>query len=418
MKRVLLLLLSWAWLIASDLTLEIVKEVGAKPAVVIEDATLSVDGRIDRKLFKLLVGDLEVSAHFNVDHTKNLANFSDAVDYLKYKEKDFLIRYRLYYDDLGKLNLEANAYNIKSGIKLFNKNYRISDNDRFAFLAHHLIYDFNKAVGYDDVSFLKSFVIFSKYTAPKRADIVISDYTLTYQKTVVHGGLNLFPKWADKQHRTFYYTQIKDKPTLYLVDIYKGTRQKILSSEGMLVCSDVSQDGTKLLLTMAPNMQPDIYLYDRFTRNLQRITRYPGIDVNGNFVENGQKVVFVSDRLGYPTIFAKRIGSRAVQRVVYHGRNNSACSTFGDYVVYSSRETDNAFGRNTFNLYLVSTTSDYIRRLTANGVNIFPRFAPDGETILYIKEYGRQSGLGLIRLKYNKSYLYPLSIGKIQSIDW
>lgn len=418
MKKVLLLLFYSILLVASDLTLEIVKEVGTKPTVVIEDATVSVDGRIDGKLFKLLVGDLEVSAHFTVDHMKNLANFSDRVDYLKYKGKDFLIRYRLYYDDFGKLNLESDIYNLKSGIKLFHKNYRISDNDRFAFLAHHLIYDFNKAVGFDDVSFLKSFVVFSKYTAPKRADIVISDYTLTYQKTVVHGGLNLFPKWADKEHRSFYYTQIKDKPTLYLVDIYNGTRQKILSSEGMLVCSDVSEDGRKLLLTMAPNMQPDIYLYDKFTKNLRRITRYPGIDVNGNFVENEQKVVFVSDRLGYPTIFAKKIGSRAVHRVVYHGRNNSACSTFGDYVVYSSRESDNAFGPNTFNLYLVSTTSDYIRRLTANGVNIFPRFAPDGETILFIKEYGRQSGLGVIRLKYNKSYLYPLNVGKIQSIDW
>ena len=278
--------------------------------------------------------------------------------------------------------------------------------------------DFNRALGFNDVDFLKSFVIFSKYTAPKHADIVISDYTLTYQKTVVHGGLNLFPKWADSSQSKFYYTQIKDKPTLYLVDIYQGTRQKVLSSEGMLVCSDVSKDGTKLLLTMAPNMQPDIYLFDRFTGSLRRITYYPGIDVNGNFVENEQKVVFVSDRLGYPTIFAKRIGARSVQRVVYHGRNNSACSTFEDYVVYSSRETDNAFGKNTFNLYLTSTTSDYIRRLTANGVNIFPRFAADGQTILFIKEYARQSGLGIIRLKYNKSYLYPLYVGKIQSIDW
>ena len=418
MRRLLLLLLFPFWLFATDLTLEIVKEVNALPSVVIEDATVDVENYINRKLFKLLVGDLEVSAHFRVDHTKSLANLTDPLDYLKYKGKDFLIRYKLFYDDFHKLNLEGRVYNIKSGSLLFSKRYRISDNDRFAFLAHHLIFDFNQALGFNDVDFLKSFVIFSKYTAPKEADIVISDYTLTYQKTVVHGGLNLFPKWADKQQKRFYYTQIKDKPVLYVVDIYKGTRRKIIESEGMLVCSDVSDNGTKLLLTMAPNMQPDIYILDLITGELQRVTFYPGIDVNGNFVENERKIVFVSDRLGYPTIFAKRIGSRSVQRVVYHGRNNSACSTFGDYVVYSSRETDNAFGPNTFNLYLVSTTSDYIRRLTANGVNIFPRFASDGETILYIKEYGRQSGLGLIRLKYNKSYLYPLSVGKIQSIDW
>ena len=122
--------------------------------------------------------------------------------------------------------------------------------------------------------------------------------------------------------------------------------------------------------------------------------------------------------MGYPNIFAKSIEGSAVERLVYHGKNNSSCSAYGHYIVYSSRETDNEFGKNIFNLYLISTKSDYIRRLTATGVNQFPRFSIDGETILYIKHLKNQSALGIIRLNYNKSYLYPLKVGKIQSIDW
>ncbi len=419
MRHLLFALLLALSTFATDLTLEIVKNVGAKPGIAIEDATIDVEGNLDRKFFKLLLGDLEVTAHFDVADQKNLASMDSSVDYVKYKNRDFLLRYRLFFDDFGKLNAEAKLFSIKDGKTLLAKTYRISEKERYPFLAHKIIYDINSILHFPDVAFLKSFVVFSRYTRPKHADIVISDYTLTYQKTVVHGGLNLFPKWADRDQRKFYYTKIEDKPTLYLVDIYRGTQQKILQSEGMLVCSDVSSDGRRLLLTMAPRMQPDIYEYDALSKSLRRITTYPGIDVNGNYVEHESKVVFVSDRLGYPTIFAKRLdGSRAVERVVYHGKNNSACSTYGEYVVYSSRESDNAFGPNTFNLYLTSTTSDYIRRLTANGVNIFPRFSQDGETILFIKEYGRQSGLGIIRLKYNKSYIYPLYVGKIQSIDW
>ena len=34
----------------------------------------------------------------------------------------------------------------------------------------------------------------------------------------------------------------------------------------MVVCSDVSKDGKKLLLTMAPKDQTDIYLYDLQTK--------------------------------------------------------------------------------------------------------------------------------------------------------
>ena len=407
------------FLFAKDLTLEIVKDVGNEPKISIENGSVGIDGQIDKKFFKLLVGDLTVSAHFNVDEEEHRAGFEDAIDFAKFKESPYLLRYALYYDDRGKLAAKMAFFDLTQNKKLLQKSYTISDPARYPFIAHRMVYDLCGILGFNDVGFLRSFVVFSKYVGPRRADIIISDYTLTYQKPVVTGGLNLFPKWASKEQRAFYYTAMsEDRPTLYRVDIYKGTRQKIISSQGMLVCSDVSEDGTKLLLTMAPNMQPDIYLYDLTTRALKRVTYYKGIDVNGNFIKGGRSIVFVSDRLGYPTIFAKRIGSRAVERLVYHSRNNSACTTHGDYVVYSSRETDNAFGKNTFNLYLISTKSDYIRRLTANGVNIFPRFSSDGSTLLFIKEYQRQSGLGVIRLLYNKTYIYPLYTGKIQSIDW
>jgi TolB protein len=104
--------------------------------------------------------------------------------------------------------------------------------------------------------------------------------------------------------------------------------------------------------------------------------------------------------------------------MVYHGRNNNSCSALDNYIVYSSREGDSEFGSKTFNLYLISTQTDYIRQLTATGKNLYPRFANDKETILFIKEFENQSALGIIRLNANKSYHFPLKVGKIQSIDW
>lgn len=195
-------------------------------------------------------------------------------------------------------------------------------------------------------------------------------------------------------------------------------KEKIISSEGMLVCSDVSSDGRKLLLTMAPEGQADIFVYDMQTKNLEKVTRYSGIDVNGNFIDKDERVVFVSDRLGYPNIFAQKIGSRSVEQMVYHGRNNNSVSALDNYIVYSSREKSSEFGSKTFNLYLISTKTDYIRQLTATGKNLYPRFADDSETIMFIKYYNNQSALGVIRLNANKSYQFPLKVGKIQSIDW
>ena len=189
----------------------------------------------------------------------------------------------------------------------------------------------------------------------------------------------------------------------------------------MLVASDVSKDSTKILLTMAPNEQADIFLYDIPSAKLTKLTNYRGIDVSGNFIEDEKRVMFISDRLGYPNVFAISVEGEAngsLEQMVFHGRNNNAANAFGEYIVYSSRETNEDFSRNTFNLYLVSTKSDFIRRLSANGINQLPRFSKDGETIMYVKHESNQSALGIIRLNYNKTLLFPLRGGIIQSMDW
>ena len=186
----------------------------------------------------------------------------------------------------------------------------------------------------------------------------------------------------------------------------------------MMVCSDVSEDGEKLLLTMAPNDQPDIYLYDLSSGQKKRITTYKGIDVSGSFVDGGSAVVFISERLGYPNIFHKDLDGGFVEQMVYHGKNNSSCTTHGQYIVYSSRDKKSSMGRGIFNLYLISTQTDFIRKLTSSGKNMFPRFSNDGHTVLFIKNEGQTSSLGVLRLGANKSFLFPLSAGKIQSIDW
>ncbi len=302
---------------------------------------------------------------------------------------------------------------------VLSKSYATTLKQRYPFLSHKLSIDINKYLNAPSIDWMDKFVIFARYLTPKSSEIVISDYTLSYQKIVVKGGLNIFPKWANKNQESFYYTTYKyNLPTLIKQNLYTQESEKILKSDGMIVCSDVSEDGKKLVLTMAPNSQPDIYQYDTKTKLKTRITKYSGIDVGGSFIENDTKIVFVSDRLKYPNIFAKSIHKKGVERLIYHGKNNSQCTTYDNYIAYASRESDNEFGGNVFNLYLISMQSDYVRRLTTNGRNQFPKFSSDGESILFIKNDLKGSYLGIIRVNYNKSFLFTLQTGKLQSIDW
>jgi TolB protein len=417
LKILLALAMAYILAFATDATIEVIKKAETLPSIAVEDASNSYDEQFRLRFFKALIADLNVISIFNVDRHYGSNDYSQERVLLQNKDMDYVLRYALEEMDAGAFGVHMKLLN-KEGEELFSKNYRVNKANIHMFIAHAMAYDINEFMGEAPVSWIKRKVIFSKLTAPMKSEIIIADYTLTYQHTIVKGGLNVFPKWANKEQTAFYYTALATKkPTLKYVDIRKGSVKNIISSDGMMICSDVSDDGRKLLLTMAPKGQPDIYLYNVDTKRYTKETHFRGIDVNGQFFGN-KKIVFVSSRLGYPNIFSKTLGRDDVEQMVYYGRSNSACSAEGKYVVYKARETSNAFSENTFNLHLISADTDVIRRLTATGVNEFPRFSRDGDAILFIKNYKGQSAIGIIRLNYNKNYLFPINGGRLQSLDW
>ncbi len=416
MKILISILMFYTLSFANDATIEVIKKIESLPTLAIEDASISYDDIFKKKFFKTILADLNVLSLFNVDTAYNQTHFNNTDVVFENKDMDYVLRYKMFEDDNGALNIEMRL--ISNNKIVITKNYKTPRKKVFMFVAHSIAYDINKFMDAPSVEWMKRKVIFSRLVKPKKSEIVIADYTLSYQHVIVKGGFNVFPKWADKQQNSFYYTALEGKkPTLRHVDVRTGKRKNIISSDGMMICSDVSKDSKKLLLTMAPKGQADIYIYDVDTKKYSRVTNYGGIDVNGQFLDD-KTIVFISNRLGYPNVFSKKIGSKAVEQMVYYGKSNSACSVNGEYIVYKARESSKAFSRNTFNLHLISTKTDFIRRLTATGVNEFPRFSKDGDAVLFIKNYKSESSIGIIRLSHNKNYLFPLKYGKVQSMDW
>ncbi|MBD3796210.1 MAG: Tol-Pal system protein TolB [Campylobacterales bacterium] len=409
------LLITFILSFANDATIDVIKKVDSLPSLALEDASISYDDTFRLLVFKSLVADLNVISLFNVDRHRRIASYNDTDVVVENKDFDYVLRYKMEEDDSGALNVSIKLLN-KNGTA-FSKNYKVAKQTLYVFVSHAIAYDINEFMGEPSVEWMKKKVIFSRTVGPKQSEIVISDYTLRYQHVIVKGGFNVFPKWADNDQKAFYYTSLDGKPMLKYVDISTAKIENLLSSDGMLVCSDVSVDGKTLLLTMAPQGQPDIYTYNVDKKTYKRVTNYSGIDVNAQFMGK-DKIVFISSRLGYPNVFSKKLNTNEVEQLVYYGKNNSACSAHGEYVVYKARETSNNFSENTFNLHLISTKSDFIRRLTATGINEFPRFSKDGDAIIFIKNYKNQSSIGIIRLKYNKNYLFPLRYGRVQSMDW
>jgi len=416
LKIIFSLFMLFGLLFANDATIEVIKKADSLPSVAVEDSTQSYDDTFKLKFFKSLIADLNVLSIFNVDRFHRYNDYEANSVLVDNKDSKYVIRYLLSQTDSDGLYVSMKLIN--NDEEVFSKNYKVSRKNIYMFVTHAIAYDINNFMGEPSVEWMKRKVMFSRIIGTKKSEIVISDYTLSYQHVVIKGGFNVFPKWANKKQTAFYYTALDaHRPTLKYVNIKTLKIKNIISSDGMMICSDVSDNGDKLLLTMARNGQPDIYSYNVNSKKYKRETTYGGIDVNAQFL-NDNKIVFISSRLGYPNVFSKDLKTKEVEQVVYYGRSNSACSANGDYIVYKARESSNAFSNNTFNLHLISTKTDFIRRLTATGINEFPRFSRDGDAILFIKNYKTQSSLGIIRLNYNKNYLFPLKYGKIQSLDW
>ncbi|QKG28639.1 Tol-Pal system protein TolB [Campylobacter sp. RM16187] len=424
MKKIILILSFALGLFAADATISIINKGMVLPKIVLQDATTMVsDQAFKNRFHKIMLGDLKVSSDFEVVDEYITSSYEGDSDtnVMSHKNAQLIFRYALEGLPNTSLVLRVKLINAKTATTQYERIYTMNDGAKFPFLAHKAIVELVNELKMPPVNWMEKFIVFSKSTGSKQSEIVVADYTLTYQKVLVRGGLNIFPKWAGADQKAFYYSDYSgSKIILYKFDIATGQKTKILDTKGgMLVASDVSQSGDKMLLTMAPQDQPDIYLYDLNSKRLSQVTNYTGIDVNGNFVDNDTKVVFVSDRLGYPNIFSQNIGGGAVEQMVYHGKNNNSVSTYQNYIVYSSRENEKSdFGTRDFNIYMISTKTDYIRQLTASGKNLYPRFSSDGQSVVFIKELGGQSSLGIIRINENRSFQFPLKIGRIQSIDW
>ena len=418
MKKIFLLLSICVGLFSADATIDVINKGLVLPKIIVQDATKGFANKaMQDKFFKIVIEDLKVGSAFEVSDKYYTSGFDDSAIINADERADLIYRYSL--TQLGnKLNLKFKIINVKTKQIRYNNEYTQSA-DKFVFLAHKSMVDMARNLNLSPVDWMDKSIIFSQYTSPGKSNIVVADYTLTYQKVIVRGGLNIFPKWANEDQSAFYYTSyVNSIPTLYKFNLNNMHKTKITQSNGMIAASDVSKDGNKILLTMAPNDQSDIYLYDTVNIKFTRVTTFSGIDVNGNFIDNDSRVVFVSDRLGYPNIFATSVDGGAVEQMVFHGKNNNSISTFKNYIVYSSRESVNEYAQKTFNLYLISTKSDYIRQLTAGGINTYPRFSSDGGSIIFIKNLDGNSAVGIIRVNENRIFQFPLKIGKLQSIDW
>ncbi|GAA6999907.1 Tol-Pal system protein TolB [Helicobacter pylori] len=417
MRYLWLFLICAIGLFATDKTLDIIKTIQKLPKIEVR-YSIDNDANYALKLHEVLANDLKTSQHFDVSQNKE----QGAINYAELKDKKVhLVALVSVAVENGNKISRLRLYDVDTETLKKTFDYPILSSDLYPFAAHNMAIVVNDYLKAPSIAWMKRLIVFSKYIGPGITNIALADYTMRYQKEIIKNNrLNIFPKWANAEQTEFYYTQYSERmPMILKYNIQKATHENIASSQGMAVVSSVSFDGSKILMSLAPDGQPDVYLYDTHKKTKTKITRYPGIDVSGVFLEDDKSMAFVSDRSGYPNIYMKKLGLKeSAEQLLYEGRSNESIDAYKDSIVYVSRENLNEFGKTVFNLNLITLNSKYIRRLTVNGSNQMPRFSMDGRNIMYIKKTPQEYAMGLILLDYNQSFLFPLKNVKIQAFDW
>lgn len=404
--------LLFGFLVGADARLEIIKGGKKRPLVIINLPS----SEIEKQTALLLAKDLEISGSFAVE-TRNKERESDP-SYTFYRAQKADLFVFIYRDKGGGGLFNMELFDVNAKQKILQTKLKFPSSKHYPFAAHKMANQINKHFMAPSIEWMEEKVIYAELIGSSRSKIVLSDYTLTYREDIIDDGLNIFPKWADEKKESFFFTKYLDRPTILRYDMKTKKFEKVISSQGIAIVSDVDSDYKRILLTMAPIAQADVYLYNLENKKLDRLTNYPGIDVGANFIEEKKKIIFVSDRLGYPNVFLMNENGAKVEQAVFHGRNNASATSNGKYIVYSSREEKSEFGTSTFNLYSIGLDGTSIRRLTLSGANQMPRFSRDKEDVMFLKNTGSQSAIGVIRLRYNKTYLFPVRGLKIQSFDW
>ncbi|WRF53316.1 Tol-Pal system protein TolB [Helicobacter pylori] len=417
MRYLWLFLIHTIGLFATDKTLDIIKTIQKLPKIEVR-YSIDNDANYALKLHEVLANDLKTSQHFDVSQNKEQGTINYAE--LKDKKVHLVALVSVAVENGNKIS-RLRLYDVDTETLKKTFDYPILSSDLYPFTAHNMAIVVNDYLKAPSIAWMKRLIVFSKYIGPGITNIALADYTMRYQKEIIKNNrLNIFPKWANAEQTEFYYTQYSERmPMILKYNIQKATHENIASSQGMAVVSSVSSDGSKILMSLAPDGQPDVYLYDTHKKTKTKITRYPGIDVSGVFLEDDKSMAFVSDRSGYPNIYMKKLGLKeSAEQLLYEGRSNESIDAYKDSIVYVSRENLNEFGKTVFNLNLITLNSKYIRRLTVNGSNQMPRFSMDGRNIMYIKKTPQEYAMGLILLDYNQSFLFPLKNVKIQAFDW
>jgi TolB protein len=197
--------------------------------------------------------------------------------------------------------------------------------------------------------------------------------------------INILPRWAPSG-TALVYTVLGDQGSrVYFHNLGPPGDpmgpSRFLSQAGSLNTGGTfSPDGKRLVFTMSPNQNADLFAYTLATRAATQLTSRIGIETQADWSPDGKQILFVSDRSGTPQIYLMDLDTREDLRLTFDGNYNTdpRFSPDGRLVLFT-RRVDNVS-----QIFIMDTNGENVRPVTRGRFESEQaEWAPDGRQIVF-----------------------------------
>jgi TolB protein len=288
----------------------------------------------------------------------------------------------------GKLKAEFRLWDSFAGEQLEGQQFvaDASNQRRIAHMIADAIYErLTGEKGYFDTR-----IVFVSESGPKDKRIkklAIMDQDGANVRALTSGkDLVLTPRFSPTRQEVTYMSFDGDVPSVYLLQLETGQREKVGNFPGITIAPRFSPDGQRVVLSLLQdNGSANLYTMDLRSRAVTRLTNSSAIDTSASYSPDGSQIAFESDRGGKQQVYVMSAGGSEPNRISFGDGSYSTpvWSPRGDLIAFTKQSGGQ------FSIGVMKPDGSGERILTSGHLMEGPTWAPNGRVLAF---YRTESG--------------------------
>jgi len=131
------------------------------------------------------------------------------------------------------------------------------------------------------------------------------------------------PRWSPDNRFISYTSYLNRYPDIYTIEVATGKRSREAAYPGVNSGGAISPDGRSMALILSKDGNPDLYVKDRASGRLTRLTNTPrAVEGSPAWSPDGRQIVYVSDSTGSPQLYILSRNGGSPERLTHRGSQN------------------------------------------------------------------------------------------------